>query len=66
MDGSGRLLLPPPLREFAGMEKRVVLVGQSNKFELWNEVLWNERRDEWLAEDDDLGELPAEMETFSL
>lgn len=66
MDSNGRLLLPPPLREFAGLEKRTVLIGQSNKFELWSEDLWNERRSEWLAEDDDLGELPEEMETMSL
>ena len=66
MDGSGRLLLPPPLREFAGLEKRTVLIGQSNKFELWGEDLWNERRSEWLAEGDDLGDLPEEMETMSL
>lgn len=66
MDGSGRLLVPPPLREFAGMEKRVVLVGQSNKFELWDEALWDERRAAWLAEEDDLGEQPEEMKTFSL
>jgi len=66
LDGNGRLLLPPPLREFASLEKRAVLIGQSNKFELWSEELWNERRSEWLAEDDDLGELPEEMETMSL
>jgi MraZ protein len=66
MDSNGRLLLPPPLREFASLEKRTVLIGQSNKFELWSEDLWNERRSEWLAEDDDLGELPEEMETMSL
>ena len=66
LDANGRLLLPPPLREFASLEKRAVLIGQSNKFELWSEELWNERRSEWLAEDDDLGELPEEMETMSL
>lgn len=66
MDGSGRLLVPPPLREFASFEKRIVMIGQSNKFELWGEELWNERRSEWLAEGDDLGELPEEMETMSL
>lgn len=66
MDANGRLLLPPPLRDFASLEKRTVLIGQSNKFELWSEELWNERRSEWLAEDDDLGELPEEMETMSL
>jgi MraZ protein len=66
MDSNGRLLLPPPLREFASLEKRTVLIGQSNKFELWSEDLWNERRSEWLAEDDDLGDLPEVMETMSL
>ena len=66
MDGTGRLLLPPPLREFAGLEKRTVLIGQSNKFELWDEELWTESRGDWLAAGDDLGDLPAEMETMSL
>jgi MraZ protein len=66
MDSAGRLLLPPPLREFAGLEKRAVLIGQSNKFELWSEELWNENRSEWLAAGDDLGDLPEEMETMSL
>lgn len=66
LDGAGRLLLPPPLREFAELEKRAVLIGQGNKFELWNEARWNERRDLWLAEDDDLDDLPAELETLSL
>jgi len=66
MDGTGRLLVPPPLREFAGLEKRTVLIGQSNKFELWDEELWTESRSEWMAAGDDLGDLPAEMETMSL
>ena len=66
MDGAGRLLLPPPLREFAGLDKRTVLIGQSNKFELWSEDLWTASRSEWLAAGDDLGDLPEEMETMSL
>jgi len=66
MDGAGRLLLPPPLREFAGLEKHAVLIGQGNKFELWSEELWTQRREEWLAEGDDLNDLPPEMESMSL
>lgn len=66
LDSAGRLLLPPNLREFAELEKRAVLVGQGNKFEIWSEALWNQRRDEWLAEEDDLGELSAELESLSL
>lgn len=42
MDGHGRILLPPTLREFAGLDKRVMLIGQVNKFELWDEQAWNE------------------------
>jgi len=66
MDAAGRLLLPPPLREFAGLEKRAVLVGQGNKFEIWREDLWTQRRDEWLNEEEDLEDLPAELESLSL
>lgn len=65
LDGSGRILVPPPLREFADLEKAVVLIGQGNKFELWSEARWTERRNAWLAEDDD-GEMPDEMGSFSL
>ncbi len=49
MDGNGRLLLPAVLREFARLEKRIMLIGQGRKFEIWSEELWNQRREEWLA-----------------
>ena len=49
LDGAGRVLLTPPLRKFASIEKQVVLLGQGNKFEIWDEARWNTRRDEWLA-----------------
>ncbi|MBT5228907.1 MAG: division/cell wall cluster transcriptional repressor MraZ [Methylococcales bacterium] len=51
MDRQGRVLLPPPLRNFAGMDKPVVMVGMGNKFELWDETHWNEKRDIWIEED---------------
>ena len=66
MDANGRILLPPPLREFAELNKRVVLIGQGNKFELWDEQTWNDRRDEWLAAHDEEQALPAELESLSL
>ncbi len=37
MDGNGRILLSPSLRKYAGLEKKVVLVGMNNKLELWDE-----------------------------
>lgn len=67
MDGNGRILLAPPLREFSGLNKEVVLIGQGNKFEIWDEATWNTRRGEWLEEegkDDD--ELPPDLESLSL
>jgi len=67
LDSNGRILVPPPLREFASLDRRAVLIGQGNKFELWDEVTWNERRDAWLNEvDGDDLELPTELETLSL
>jgi MraZ protein len=50
MDKQGRILISIPLREFAALNKRVVLVGQGNKFELWDEQTWYRLRDEWLDE----------------
>lgn len=67
LDGHGRILLSKELREFAGLEKHTVLIGQGNKFELWDEERWNEKRDSWLA-DEEGDELPlsAELESLSL
>ena len=67
LDSNGRVLLSQPLREFAGLQRHAVLIGQGNKFELWDEQVWNERRDGWLAEEDEEGlELPTELESLSL
>lgn len=67
LDGSGRVLLPPPLREHAKLDKRAVLIGQGNKFEIWDETLWQARRSEWLVEEAAGSDsLPDEMKTFSL
>ena len=64
MDGSGRILLSRELRDFAGLEKQAILLGQGNKFELWDEERWIEKRDAWLGDEED-GELPADLESLS-
>lgn len=67
MDSQGRLLLPPPLREFAKLDKQIVLIGQAKKFELWDEQTWRQRREEWLQEDvGDYMDLSNEMKKLSL
>ncbi|MDD5275471.1 MAG: division/cell wall cluster transcriptional repressor MraZ [Methylovulum sp.] len=55
MDAQGRLLLPEKLRKFAGMDKKIVLVGQLNKFEIWNEEAWMVKENEWLDNNDNEG-----------
>ena len=40
MDANGRLLLPSELREFAGFQKALVLVGQGDTFQVWDEDRW--------------------------
>ena len=62
LDSHGRVLVPPKLREYAGLSRQAMLIGQGSRFELWDEQHWNERRDEWLQAGDEPGELHAELE----
>jgi MraZ protein len=59
-------LLPPELREFALLGKTAMLIGQGNRFELWDEARWNERRDAWLKSEETATDLPAELDSLSL
>lgn len=43
LDSNGRLLIPPPLRQYAGLTKKTMLVGQLNKFELWDDTAWQKQ-----------------------
>jgi MraZ protein len=66
LDGHGRLLLPPELREFASLSRQAMLIGQGNRFELWDETRWLERRDFWLKSEATSSDLSAELESLSL
>ncbi len=67
LDSQGRLLLPPLLRDYASLDKRVVMIGQGNKFEIWDESVWQSKREQWLADEaSGIVGLPDEMKTFSL
>jgi len=62
LDSQGRVNIPKLLRDFAGLDKKLILLGQGNKIEIWNEALWNERLGSWLDSNvvhslDDLDEL---------
>ncbi len=67
MDGSGRILLPTALREYAGMDKKIVLIGQGKKLELWDEGHWNRCREAWLdGAVTDAENLPSNLSSLSL
>jgi MraZ protein len=65
MDGQGRILLPPHLKAHAGLDKRVAMVGQLNKFELWDEDTWNRLNAQW-RNDEQLKALEEEAGIGSL
>jgi MraZ protein len=64
LDGAGRILLPAPLRKFAGLDKDVALVGQGMRFELWDEAKWETQMDQSIALNEN--GIPPELEGFSL
>jgi len=66
IDGSGRLLLTQPLRDYAQLDKKTVLLGQGKKFELWSEELWMQRRDAYIEDKGRNEELPDELLSLSL
>ncbi len=65
VDANGRMLLSNPLRDYAQLGKKVVLIGQGKKFELWDETLWNERMESWLG-DGSGDEMPAALAELTL
>ncbi len=65
VDGNGRMLLSNPLREYAQLGKKVVLIGQGKKFELWDEEVWSQKIQSWL-DDDAEDEMPAALAEISL
>ena len=50
VDTSGRILISRPLRDYASLSKKVTLIGQGEKFEIWNQNFWNENVDKWREE----------------
>lgn len=66
IDAQYRVLLPPPLRQFAGLNKYTVLIGQGNKFELWDRDAWTKVRESWIKEENKLNNITASLETLSI
>ncbi len=64
LDSAGRLLVSSVLREFAGLEKQAMLVGQGSHFEVWGMDSWRKQLEKVMAEEEMA--LPTELEGFSL
>ena len=50
LDAANRLLLPPTHRDHAELDRRLILVGQGQKFEIWSETLWTSMTETYLSE----------------
>ena len=70
MDTQGRILLPSLLRDHAKLKKNIMLIGQGNKFEMWDQVTWDAERENWLKEGvssvDNKDELPGMLDELSV
>lgn len=61
LDKQGRILLPATLRDFAGLDKDVVLVGVGSRIEIWSKEKW-----ETMNADDNMDDITAAMEGLGL
>jgi MraZ protein len=61
IDGNGRLLVPQSMREFAGLERDVVWVGQLDTMELWSSARWTAAMDEAMQDPQGLAEAMASL-----
>jgi MraZ protein len=62
-DASGRVLLPPALRQHAKLEREAMMVGQGRYFEMWDSAVWSTKLSQALA---GAAAPPPGMEDFSL
>ncbi len=67
LDSQSRILIPKELRAYAELDQAAVILGQGNKFEIWNEQAWEAQRDEWLESvGDDSVPTPESLQSLSL
>lgn len=66
LDMNGRILLPALLRNYAHLEKEIMVVGQGKKIELWGASEWNDYRTQWILDTVKPGDMPDELQTLAL
>lgn len=67
LDGQGRILIAQELRDYANLKRQAVILGQGNKFEIWDQASWETQRDAWLLQlGEEEGEPSETLKTLSL
>ena len=62
IDSAGRILVPDYLKDYAGLDKKVVVAGLYNRIEIWDEEKWNKYNDNNAANIGDIAEGLKEFE----
>ena len=60
-DRQGRVLIPQTLRELAGLNGPVLVVGMQSNFEIWDKDRWHEEREKIRSSFGDLSSFMAEL-----
>ena len=66
LDNQGRILIPMVLREYAQLEKNIIMMGQGKRFEIWGAQTLEARRQKWLVETSQQAELSDEIRELVL
>ena len=61
IDGQGRVLIPPSLREYAQLEKDIVLAGMLKNIEIWSKDRFEERMKQAVGEIDKCADFIADL-----
>lgn len=62
LDSQGRFLVPPHLREYASLEKDLVIIGVSDRIEVWAAACWEAYSEEAAQSFEDIAEQLEGME----
>jgi MraZ protein len=61
LDSQGRILIPEPLREYAGLSKNSIVAGVYNRMEVWDAEVWNEYKKKTESSSEEIAEKLGEL-----
>ena len=65
-DKQGRILIPPSLRSYAGLDRDVVIIGMPNRFEIWDRERWDVEVSRFEKEGFEDPELAREIDSLGI